>query len=153
MKILIDGDACPVKAEAITLGQSYHWPIVIVTSIDHYSSKTNLEGVSTVYVDAGPDAADYKIVALTERDDIVITQDYGLASLVINKAEVIHHSGLRYSQENINRLLMQRYQGQQARKAGQKTKGPKAFTAADRHYFTSQLEKLILDLERRHTND
>ena len=53
--------------------------MVIVTSVDHYSLKDYPENVSFVYVDKGADAADFKIVQLIKRD-LLITQDYGLAS-------------------------------------------------------------------------
>ena len=45
--------------------------------------------------------------------DIVITQDYGLASLVLAKgALVMHPSGAIYSKETIDTLLMSRYLNQ-----------------------------------------
>ena len=39
MRLIIDGDGSPVKNEVIELGQTYQLPVVIVTSVDHYTDK------------------------------------------------------------------------------------------------------------------
>ena len=118
--------------------------MVIVTSVDHYSLKDYPENVSFVYVDKGADAADFKIVQLIKKGDLLITQDYGLASLVLpKKARVFHHNGTEYLPETIDFLLGQRYLGTQMRKAGKRTKGPKPFTKEDRQQFKQVLEQEI----------
>ena len=49
---------------------------------------------------------DYKIIQLVTTSDIVITQDYGLASLLLKKARIImHHKGFIYNENNIDILL------------------------------------------------
>ena len=52
--------------------------------------------VETIYIDDGPDLyIDYKIVKLATPEDIVITQDYGLASLLLSKVKIVmHHKGI-----------------------------------------------------------
>src|SRR5699024_10164918 len=75
--------------------------------------------VETVFVEAGADAADFRIVQLAKQGDVVVTQDYGLASLLLPKGcKVIHHKGFEYSNENINHLLETRYMGSKIRKSG-----------------------------------
>ncbi|ALS02904.1 hypothetical protein ATZ33_16410 [Enterococcus silesiacus] len=144
MKIFIDGDGSPVKDCAIEIARTYSIDVVIVTSIDHYSLKEYPDNVSFVYVDKGADAADYKIVQLIKNNDILVTQDYGLASLVLPKGvRVLHQLGYEYTGENMDGLLEQRYFSAKVRKSGGRTKGPKAFTQADRDKFKEKLIELI----------
>src|SRR5699024_12386988 len=85
---------------------------------------------------------DIKIIKLTKKNYIDITQDYSLASLCMRKGcTVLHHTGFEYTTKNIDRLLTMRHAGQMARKAGHRTKGPKAFTQADKDKFVSALKK------------
>ena len=39
MRIFIDGDGSPVKEDVIKLGESYGLDVIIVTSVDHYTTK------------------------------------------------------------------------------------------------------------------
>ncbi|MGM0219610.1 YaiI/YqxD family protein [Enterococcus sp. AZ126] len=144
MRIFIDGDGSPVKDTTIEVALDYSIDVVIVTSIDHYSLKEYPKNVSFVYVDKGADAADYKIVQLIQPDDILVTQDYGLASLVLPKGvRVLHQLGYEYTVENMDGLLEQRYFSAKVRKSGGRTKGPKAFTQTDREKFRENLVLLI----------
>ena len=77
MNILIDGDACPVKDIIIEEAIKRDIPVTIVTSFAHYSNAPHPSGVKTVYVDSGADAADFKIIQLAKRGDLLVTQDYG----------------------------------------------------------------------------
>lgn len=146
MRLIIDGDGSPVKEEVIRLGREYHLPVIIVTSVDHYTIKEYPEFVDFIYVDKGADRADYRIVQEVHKDDWVITQDYGLASLVLGKkARVFHHSGKEYTFDNIDELLTQRYLGAQMRKAGKRTKGPKPFTKEDREAFYEIMKEKLTE--------
>lgn len=145
MQIFIDGDGSPTKNETIQIAEQYQIPVVLVTSIDHFSNKSLPDFVETVYVDQGNDAADYKIISLIHPGDILVTQDYGLASLAMAKATVIHQTGMVYSPYNIDQLLSQRYESQQMRRHKQRTKGPKPFTNENREAFKLTLDKLIQD--------
>ncbi|MGY3766011.1 YaiI/YqxD family protein [Vagococcus vulneris] len=147
MRLVVDGDGSPVKNEVIELAEKYHLPVLIVTSVDHYTTKEYPEFIDFVYVDKGADSADYRIVKEIQDGDIVITQDYGLASLLLTrKVRVFHHSGKEYLPETIDVLLAQRYMGSQLRKAGKRTKGPKAFTQADHQKFLKDLDAVIKQL-------
>lgn len=146
MQILIDADACPVQPEIIETAAAYELPVTLVKSYSHFSPEEMPAHVNVVYVDKGADMADFKIMQLAAAGDIIITQDYGLASLALGKnCHVMHHKGFFYTSQNIDRLLAGRHANQAARRAGQKTKGPKAFTTEDRQLF---LEKFRRFLER-----
>lgn len=145
----MDADACPVKNEIIKLGQLFNIYVLMVTSIDHYSSaKEDEKGIKYYYVDPGNDAVDYKIVALACPGDVLVTQDYGLAVLMMDKIRVFHHSGEEYTEYNINRLLEQRHHSQIMRKAGKHTKGPSKFTKEDRQIFYQRFTLLLKEIKQ-----
>lgn len=142
MKIYVDADACPVKDIIISEGTAAEIPVILVTSISHFSNVEQPPGVETIYVDTGADAADYRIMALAESGDIIVTQDYGLASLALAKrCTVLHHKGFRYTDDNIEQLLQTRYLSSKARKSGKRTKGPSPFTSEDQEKFRRLLKK------------
>lgn len=144
MKIYIDADACPVKDIIISEGTKAEIPVVMVTSFSHFSNAEQPSGVETIYVDSGADAADYRIMKLAQRGDLIVTQDYGLASLGLAKGcTVLHHKGFIYTSENIDQLLQTRYLSAMARKGGKRTKGPKPFTSEDKEKFRELFIKII----------
>lgn len=144
MKIYVDADACPVKEIIISIAKYKEIPVILVKSFSHFSNNDETVGVETVYVDTGAEAADYRIMKLAQDGDIIITQDYGLASLGLAKGcIVLHHKGFTYTNENIDQLLQTRYASAMARKAGKKTKGPKALTAEDKEKFSELFQKTI----------
>ncbi|MGK9107099.1 YaiI/YqxD family protein [Staphylococcus warneri] len=143
-QIIIDGDACPVVSSVIELTQETGIFVTIIRSFSHFSTQIDPEHVRTVYVDDGPESVDYKIVQLASSEDIVITQDYGLASLLLNKVKfVMHHKGFLFNDNNIQQLLDQRYINAQIRKQGGRHKGPPPFTRQDRQHFEHQFKLLI----------
>lgn len=144
MKILIDADASPVKNEVIKLAEHFGLKVVIVSSISHFTFETYPDFVEVVYVETGADRADFKIVQLAQPGDIIITQDYGLASLLLpKKCRVVHHRGYEYTSENIDMLLHNRHFSALERQSGVRTKGPKSFTKDDRRKFTHFLRNLL----------
>lgn len=149
MKIYVDADACPVQEEIVSIAQKEHVPVVLVKSFSHFSHDDYPLGVETIYVDSGRDAADFRIMELVESRDIIITQDYGLASLgLAKKCIVLHHKGFLYTNKNIDFLLQTRYESAMARKSGQRTRGPKAFTEEDQEKFKKLLKQTIKKQKR-----
>lgn len=140
MRLIIDGDGSPVKEEVIQLAKLFQLEVLIVTSIAHYTMKEYPKFVSLIYVEKGADRADFEIVKQVAAQDWVITQDYGLASLLLPKGiRVFHHSGKEYLAETIDLLLMQRFESAQLRKQKKRVKGPRPFTQEDRENFYQQL--------------
>lgn len=144
MNIYVDADACPVQNETITIAGNFDIPVILVKSFSHFSHDELPPFVETVYVDHGADSADMEIMRRAQRNDIVITQDYGLASLLLGKGcHVIHHKGFLYTNKNIERLLATRHLSAKARRAGKRTKGPKPFTDEEREKFQQLLLKVV----------
>ncbi len=122
MKIIIDADACPVVDIAVGIAKERKLECIIVCDNTHFIQK---DGAETIIVDKGADSADCKIANLTVKGDVIITQDYGLAALVLGKAgKELNQNGLIYSDTNIEKLLFTRYIGKKERMAGNRTKGP-----------------------------
>ena len=99
-----------------------------------------------IVVGAGADAVDFKLISLCKRDDIVVTQDYGVAAMALGKgAAAIHQSGKWYTNQNIDQMLMERHLNRKARRSSHKNhiKGPKKRTAEDDERFRDSLERLV----------
>ncbi len=144
IKIMIDSDASPVKDIVIDEAKKHGLKVVLVASYAHYSTKIHPAHVETIYVDSAKEAADYRIMQLLQNDDILITQDYGLASLALGKkAKVLHHKGFEYDNDNIANLLESRYISAKIRKSGKRTKGPKPFTIEDAETFRRLLNHTL----------
>ena len=87
-----------------------------------------------ITVGAGADAVDFKLVSLCRKGDIVVTQDYGVAAMILGKgAYGIYQSGKWYTDENIDQMLMERHLTKKARNSKKKhhLKGPAKRTEAN----------------------
>ena len=100
-----------------------------------------------IVVGAGADAVDYKLISLCHKGDIVVSQDYGVAAMALGKgAYAIHQSGKWYTNENIDRMLMERHLNKKARRSSHKNhiRGPRKRTNEDDERFAQSFEKLLL---------
>ncbi|MGL4533462.1 MAG: YaiI/YqxD family protein [Fusobacteriaceae bacterium] len=141
MKIIIDADACPVTDIATKIGKEKGIECIIVCDTAHKIIK---EGVETIVVPQGADAVDFAIISKTKAKDIVITQDYGLASIILSKeAQALNQDGLVYNKFNIESLLFSRHMSQKLRNSGKRTKGPKKRTIEQDKEFEINLIKLL----------
>ena len=143
MKIIIDADACPVKPIVLRIAEQNQIPCIMVCDVSH---ELNSDYASVVTVDQGRDSADFKIVSLAESGDVVVTQDYGLASLLLSKnIHAIHPCGKIYDTNSMDLMLYERFMAQKARNAGNKTKNMRKRTKQDDFEF----EKAFLELIKR----
>lgn len=142
-RIIVDADSSPVIQEVIHIAEKYKLKVLLVKDFSHFTMQDFPDFVETKYVDTGNDSADYEIKRIATKRDIVVTGDYGLASLLINYTIVMHHNGNIYTKDNIDLLLLTRYHNQIERNAGKRIKGPSKFTLNDRHSFVTKLEQCI----------
>ena len=143
MHIFIDADACPVTRLTENIAKSHNIPVTILCDTNHVLT-SDYSGVKII--GAGADAVDFALISLCRRGDIVVTQDYGVAAMALGKgAYGIHQSGRWYTNEKIDRLLMERHMAKKARRASGKhhLKGPAKRTPEDDRRFAESLEKLI----------
>lgn len=141
MRIIVDADACPVKKIIEDLACNHGIELIMVSNYHHLIAS---EYAKLIVVDAASQSADMAIANHTRPGDIVVTQDYGLASMVLaKKGRAIHPSGNVYTMENIDGLLMQRYVNQKARQARKRISGPRKRQAEDDQRFKNNLTSLI----------
>ena len=144
MQILVDADACPVIETVEKIAKEHSVPVTLLCDTNHVLSSDYSE---VIVVGAGADAVDYKLINLCHRGDIVVSQDYGVAAMALSKAAyAIHQSGRWYTDENIDRMLMERHLNKKARRSSHKNhiKGPKKRTEEDDERFAQSFEKMIL---------
>ena len=119
MKILVDGDGCPVIDIAIKVAKAHDLEIIVVKN---YSHELWDDYATIVTVDQSPDSADYYIANKAQEGDIVVTQDYGLAAMAISKgAMCINQNGLIISSKNIGTLLERRHINREIRRKHKNT--------------------------------
>lgn len=141
MKVLIDADGCPVVDITIRLCKTYASPCLLLCDTAH---EFHREGAETLIFDKGADSVDYALVNRIAPGDIVITQDYGLASMCLARnARVLHQDGWEYTRNNIDALLLVRHDSRKLRAAGGRMKGPKKRTQAQNDAFAQALEHLL----------
>ena len=141
MKILIDADGCPVVDIIVNLGRKYNVKTIIMCDTSHIINKL---GVETIVVSKGYDSVDFALVNKVSKGDIIVTQDYGLAAMVLSKGGYpINQNGMIYSNKNIDQLLFTRHLSKKIRSSGQRTKGPKKRTKEDDIKFKDSLIYLI----------
>lgn len=133
MKILIDADGCPVVDITVKIAKENNVECIILCDTSH---TFNYEEVKTIVVSKGADSADFKIVNMVSEGDIVITQDYGLATMCLSRKGIpINQDGMVYNDSNIDSLLFSRYLSKKIRMAGGRLKGPKKrMEEQDKHF-------------------
>ncbi|MCL2082714.1 MAG: YaiI/YqxD family protein [Oscillospiraceae bacterium] len=141
MQILVDADACPVKQIIVRLAKQRKIPVTMLIDTSHELN----DGYSTIItVDKQADSVDFALMGILTREDIVVTQDFGLAAMVIGKgARAIDQNGLIFTNDNMDKLLMERHIGQQIRRGGGRTKGPSKRTREDNARFEAMFGKLL----------
>ena len=161
--LYIDADACPVTRDALTCARRAHVPVVIAgnstqnlerhirpddprTPEDAHGKQHGKGGfwVDTLDVSIGADSADFAIVERLQPGDVVVTQDIGLASMVLGRdAAAIGVRGRVYDKATIDMQLFIRHEEKKVRRAGGRTRGPATFTNDDRERFKRNLTKLL----------
>lgn len=141
MKILVDADACPksVLQTCLQVGFSHGMPVWTVASFNH-----NITSDHHIVVGNAPQEADIKVANLAEKGDIVITQDWGLAAVVLGKgARCLSPGGREFRSDDMEFLLEEREIKAKHRRSGGRTRGPKKRTREDDKKFGEQLETII----------
>lgn len=143
MMIYVDADACPVISIVERIAREHSIPVMLLCDTNHILQSDYSE---IRIIGAGADAVDFALVNMCTKQDIVVTQDYGVAAMALSRgAYAIHHSGKWYTDENIDQMLMERHLNKKARRASGKNhiKGPRKRTQEDNTSFGKSFEKLI----------
>lgn len=142
MKIFVDADACPVVKIVERIAKENHIECILVCDHNHL---LNSDYSKVVFVDQADDSADLKIMNMISNNDVLITQDYGLASLALAKdVKIMNHFGSMYTLFNIDTLLATRHINQKIRASKKgRVKGPKKRVVEDDIKFETNFNKLI----------
>ncbi len=149
MKILVDADACPVTKIVEAIAKRRNIPVILLCDTNHVLQSDYSE---IRIIGAGADAVDFALLNICERGDVVVTQDYGVAAMILGKgAYGIHQSGKWYTNENIDQMLMERHMARKIRRSGKKNhmKGPQKRTEEDNQHFIDSLERLLDEIYLR----
>ncbi len=141
MRIIVDADACPGKHIIEKAAKENNIEVIMYCDIEHVITSD----YSTVkYVDKGFQSADVALTNAAKKDDVVITQDYGVAAMALGKkAYAISPKGYIYDDNNIDKLLFERHISAKVRRGGGKTSNPKKRTKEDDERLYKNLIKLI----------
>ena len=145
MRILVDGDACPVKKEIKKISLKYSIDVIYYTSVSHYTFDKLFH--NTIYLDNEAQEVDIRIINDITKEDLLITDDYGLACATLEKCKaVLSSSGNIYTKDNIELLLYQRHLAQLGRKKREKVSNKKKRNEeADEHFY--QILKTVVEKE------
>ena len=139
--ILIDADGCPVVDLTVRIGRFHGVLVKILCDMAH---RIEREGAETLVFDKGADSVDFALVNRVQPGDIVITQDYGLASMCLaRRAGVLNQNGLEYTARNIDGLLARRHENKKLLRAGKHPKGPAKRTREQDEVFARILEAML----------
>jgi len=151
MRILVDADACPVKEIIVRLAKQRRIPVTMLIDTSHQLD----DGYSEIItVDKQADSVDFALMGLLAREDVVVTQDFGLAAMVLGKgARAVNQNGLVFTDDNIDRLLMERHISATVRRGGGRTKGPAKRTKEDNERFETAFLKVLESGGRLHNGE
>ena len=141
LTVLIDADGCPVLDCTLRICRSLQVPVLILCDTAHQIQRDDAQ---TLVFDKGADSVDFALVNRVRPGDIVITQDYGLASMCLaRRARVLNQNGLEYTADNIDLLLDRQWQNKRLLRAGKHPKGPAKRTKEQDAEFARVFEALV----------
>jgi hypothetical protein len=144
MQVLVDADACPAVVKDILFRAARRTEVCVTLVANQYLRTPPSRFIKAVQVPAGFDAADNRIVELTEQGDLVITADIPLAAAALDKgAYVLDPRGSWFTRENIQERLTMRDVMDQLRSSGVATGGPTPYTQYDSKTFAGQLDRFL----------
>lgn len=163
--LFIDADACPVTRESLDAARRFRLPCVVAGDsghnlLNHVRGHDPVEPtdgfwVRVLQVGQGKDSADFAIVCELEEGDVVVTQDFGLASMALGRgAQAIGVRGHVYDRRTIDALMMVRHAEQAERRKPKRERGKiqgdkhPSFTSEDRERFVRNLNELLANLNR-----
>lgn len=140
--ILVDADACPVKAEVTKVAERHGLVATFVSNGGLRPSRDPM--IRHVVVSKGADAADDWIVENANPSDIVVTADIPLAArCVALGVHVLGMTGRPFTTETIGMAVAMRDLKQHLRETGESKGYNAGFSAADRSRFLSSLDQAV----------
>ena len=144
MKLIVDADACPraVLQICLRVARDYALPVWTVASFNH-----NIESDHHVVVGNASQEADIRVMNLAQVGDVAVTQDWGLAAMLLGKGvKCLNPDGREFSTSSIAFLLEEREAKAKFRRGGGRTKGPKKRRLEDDQQFEACLQDILTRL-------
>ncbi|WP_407309082.1 DUF188 domain-containing protein [Desulfosporosinus sp. SB140] len=141
MKIIVDADACPRSVLQICgrIAGEHSLEVWTVASFNH-----NIESDFHVMVGNASQEADIRLMNLAQIGDIAVTQDWGLAAMLLAKGvRCLNPMGREFSNQNIEFLLEEREVKAKFRRNGGRTKGPHKRKPEDDREFEISLQRIL----------
>ena len=114
MKILVDADSTKRIRQLISIAKRYKIPIQLYSD---YSRRFVSDYAEIIYSDISPESTDIALLNQCQKNDIVITNDIGLAGIALAKgAKVLHNSGRILTDQQIELDLTYRAMKQNMRR-------------------------------------
>nr|WP_319385895.1 YaiI/YqxD family protein [uncultured Roseibium sp.] len=140
--LFVDADACPVKDEAVRVGERHKVQIKFVSN--SWMRLPDGDLIERIVVPEGPDEADNWIAERAKEGDVVVTADVPLAARCVKAgALVIGPTGKPFREDGIGMRLAMRDLNTHLRETGEIREGGPSFTKADRSRFLNQLETIM----------
>lgn len=147
LTVYIDGDACPVKEEALRVAERHDLDVFLVSNswlMIQVSPK-----VKKIVVSDDFDAADNWIAERIGTGDLVITADIPLASRALKQgAEALGPTGKAFTTANIGTALAMRELNAHLRETGASPGYNASFTKQDKSAFLRGMEEIIQKIKR-----
>ncbi len=143
LKIIVDADACPKTVLQICIKVAHYYALSVwtVASFNH-----NIVSDHHVIVGNSSQEADIRVMNLAQGGDVAVTQDWGLAAMLLGKGvQCLNPSGREFDPSTIEFLLEEREAKAKFRRSGGRTKGPKK-RIPDNH---RQFEACLLDILKK----
>ncbi|WP_138203840.1 YaiI/YqxD family protein [Haloimpatiens lingqiaonensis] len=141
MRILVDADACPGRDIIERASKESQVEVIMFCDLNHVIKSSYSK---VVYADSGFQSVDMKLANEAQKGDIVVTQDFGVATMALSKrAYAIGPKGYIYNDDNIDKLLFERHISSKVRRAGGKTSNAKKRSAEDDKRLYENLKFLI----------
>ncbi len=119
MRIIVDADACPGRNLIEKAAKENSIEVIMMCDYNHV---LNSDYSRIIYIESGFQSVDMAVANETIAGDIVVSQDYGVAAMVLGKkAFAISPTGYIYDNDNIERLLFERHLSQKVRRGGGRT--------------------------------
>jgi len=141
LKIIVDADACPksVLQICIRVARDYNFPVWTVASFNH-----NIISDHHIVVGNSSQEADIRVVNLAQAGDVAVTQDWGLAAMLLGKGvKCLNPIGREFSPATIEFLLEEREAKAKFRRSGGRTKGPKKRVPENDRQFEACLQAIL----------
>lgn len=144
MKIYVDADACPNAIKEILYKAALRCHCELILVANQPLSVRRHPLIKTVQVGSGFDVADQYIADAITADDLVITADIPLASIVVNKhAHALNPRGELYTKANISNKLATRDLMDTLRGSGMISGGPQKMNPTHLQQFANALDRYL----------